>query len=131
DLPEGFDKRNVHPITVAELLYIAIYPVAGKCPTSGTRYPVAGVGSIYPSYIYLRSTTRAVVRAPLNDRWEVDSDGAIAMEFPILGLPFVDTASPHIVRLQGLTADFDGDMMTYTTVYSQNAREEVERFFHT
>lgn len=105
ELPEGFDKKAVRPITFTELLYLALYAVAGEYPIYSVRYPVAGVGSIYPSFIYLRSTTRAETRAPLNDQWEIDESLPTAMEYPILGLPFVDTASPNIVRLDGLTAD--------------------------
>lgn len=103
ELPEGFDKQYAAPITYAELFYLAIFQRVKKTPCFVTRYPVTGYGSIYPSYIYLKTTTKSSVVEVLGPSWE--STGVIANEFPMKGIPFVNSMSPNEKNLTRLTAD--------------------------
>lgn len=124
-LPEDRSAEHCTPITMAELLYAAIYEVAHTYPALITRYPITGMNSIYPCWVSLRSTVNAEERKPLNtDTWEVDSTRSVAYQFPILGSSFYNSLSPHPSRIQGLGADYDGDMCSLTILYSDEARAE-------
>jgi len=91
DVPEGRDKKDVTPITYAELLYTHVFKDSDKVPCFVTRYPITGYGSIYPSYCYLKTTVKSEIRTQLNDNWEVTDNKA--NEFPIRGYSFYNTVS--------------------------------------
>lgn len=138
ELPDGFYKKYVRPITLAELLYFTIYPIVGNYPVLTTRYPVSGADSIYPSFIYLRTTTKVEERLPLNDQWEVyltkeegNETSYPALEYPVIGQPFFDTFSVSLSKLGGLGGDYDGDTVSTIGVYSKNAMEEIKRHLET
>lgn len=130
-LPEGRLKEHCTPLTLTELLYAAIYEVANEYPVFVTRYPITGIGSIYPSYVHLHSTLKAEERKPLNtDTWEVDPNHKIAYEFPVLNSGFCNSMSPHTSKLVRLTADFDGDTGSGNIAYTDEAKVELKRFFN-
>lgn len=106
ELPEGWDKQYVHPITYAELFYLAVYKIAPKIPGFITRYPITGMGSIYPSMNYLKTTIKGVVRYKLDDDWNATDD--VAPEFPVIGDYFFDALSPASQHLGRLGGDYDG-----------------------
>lgn len=103
DLPDGFDKKKVSPVTFAELIYLSIYEYAPDIPAFVTRYPITGYGSIYPSYVYLKTTVKSDIKYELDDQWQKVAKPM--PEFPIRGLQFYNTMSPHYSHLQRLTAD--------------------------
>lgn len=105
-LPEGRDPKDCTPITIAELLYCSIYAIANSYPIFVTRYPIAGIGSVYPSLVHMKSTVRSETRVELDtDTWEPIGEKNVAYEFPIQGSSFYNSLSPHSSRLSGLTAD--------------------------
>lgn len=128
ELPVGRSPDHVYPLTFCELVYLSGYRVWNKYPATVTRYPVTGVGSIYPTMLYVRTTTVAERRRELGPNWETLDDDHIAMEFPIPG-PYMKSMSPHPTRLAKLGADFDGDMMNCNVVYSDEAVNEVKEYF--
>ncbi len=102
ELPEGYDPKNVHPITYAELFYLSVFQIAPTIPGTITRYPITGFGSIYPSYCYLKTTITGLVMAELDDEWK--ATGVVAPEYPKLHDYFFDALSPasqHLGRLGG------------------------------
>ena len=103
EIPDGFDKKYVSPITYAELFYLAIFERIKKIPGFVTRYPVIGFGGIYPSYVYLKTTTRSQILKELDEFWQ-ETD-RVANEFPIKGQPFVNSLSPATNKLANLGAD--------------------------
>lgn len=111
DLPKDFDKSKVRPLTYIELIYITIYPVANEYPILATRYPISGADSVYPSFIYLKSTTNSTKRFPLDDNWEVmnkrnkDYETYPALEYPDSKQPFFDTFSVSFSKLGGVGGD--------------------------
>ena len=132
ELPQGFSKDNVHPITLIEMLYLCGYNKWSKYFTDVVRYPIESDDSTYPSRIYVRSTTVGEVRTELNDSWEPMGDEFTANEFPKFGLEsFHDSESPHPSRLSGLGADFDGDTGSATSAMSDEAVAETERYLGT
>ena len=124
ELPEGFDKKYLSPITYAELFYLAIFEKIKHIPAFLTRYPITGYGSIYPCWIYMKTTTRSQCLKVLGPDWKETE--SVANEFPIKGVPFVNSMSPGISHLTRLTADFDGDVCSLTAVMSDEGIDEIK-----
>lgn len=108
ELPEGRSKKDVAPITLAELLYIAVYAEAEESVGFVTRYPVTLFGSTYPCRFYLRSTIQDETRRALGYDWEPDPYAPVAKSFPIKDIPFFNSMSPSTSHLPRLSGDFDG-----------------------
>lgn len=115
DLPKGYSRDDVSPITWVELFYVAGYRHWNTYPMMFTRYPVAGLGSTVPGLIYCKTTTTGDWRFELDDDWQIKEfpdDGLMksALEYPIREISdFMETASISVSRIAGLAADFDGD----------------------
>lgn len=102
ELPEGFDRSKVKPLTLTELLYVSVYEVSKTIPAFITRYPITGLGSIYPSMTHLKTTIPDLVLEELNETWQ--PSGKIAPHFPIPEKPFFNSMAPsgsHLGRLGG------------------------------
>ena len=128
EVPAGRDRAHVSPLTLCELLYLSTYRELNKFPLFITRYPVTGVGSIYPSKIYTRTTIRSEVRRELDSQWLPMDDTHVAYEFPIPGDAFVNSVVPHSAKLGKLGADFDGDTVSANATYSDEAVKEVDTY---
>lgn len=112
DLPEGFSRDNVQPITRIELLYLSMAERWKDYVVSVTRFPVTGDGSVYPSVPYVKTTMLTDSRVPLDDNWEPIKDpNLILPEYPrlrgmeVADIQYVDTMAPHTSRHAGLGAD--------------------------
>lgn len=125
ELPEGFDKKHVKPITYAELFYLAVFKDTKKRHCMTARYPVINYGSIYPSTIYLRTTMKSESLEELDDQWQ--GTGVKFNEFPIPGVAFFNSMSPAIIHLGRAGADHDGDTMNYEVLMTVDANEEIDR----
>jgi hypothetical protein len=128
DLPDGFDPAKLKPITFAELLYISTYKDSEKVPAFVTRYPVSGFGSIYPCYIYLKTTIKSHVLQELDANWQ--PSGNVAQEFPVAGDQFYNSMSVSISNLARLAADHDGDLCSLICVLTDEAQEEVRELLN-
>jgi hypothetical protein len=128
DLPEGYDKAHVMPLTFCELLYLSVYKKASEIPCFITRYPITGYGSTYPSYVYLKSTVRTEVRKELNAQFV--PTGAVAYEFPLRGETFMNSLSPHQSHLGRLGADHDGDRGAFNCVVTEEAKANAKRLLN-
>jgi len=125
DLPEAEMAKYVTPITFCELLYLSLYKDSHTVPGFVTRYPITGYGSIYPSLSHLKTTMPFEVRTELDDNWQPTD--SIAKNFPIAGASFFDTLAPNLCHLGRLGLDFDGDVISYICVVSEEAKAEVHR----
>ncbi len=125
ELPEGWDKSFVRPITYAELLYLSVYKTAHETPIFMTRYPVINYGGIYPSYCFLKTTINFQTLKELGDDWK--ETGQTALQFPITGEQFMNSLCPAFIHLGRSGADFDGDTMSGNTVYTDEAKAEVRK----
>lgn len=129
-LPDGFDKDNVKPITYSEFFYYFASEMWDETPIYVTRYPITGDGSIYPSLIYTMTTMPAEELVRLNDVWEIDTESYRYKQFPTLGeVSWFETMSPHPSRLSGLGGDHDGDTASGNAVFSKEGKAEVQRYF--
>lgn len=130
ELPEGFDKGNVKPITYSEFYYYFCAEMWDSTPMYVTRYPITGDGSIYPSMVYAMTTLPAKQLVRLNDVWEITNDAYHYKQFPTLGeVSWVETMAPNPRMLGGLGGDHDGDTASGNAVFSKEGKEEIQAFF--
>lgn len=110
ELPEGFSRADVYPLTYCEMFYLSTLKQLGNLAMFATRFPVAGVGSSSPSIPYIKNTMRSEMRRELGEDWqELEGDEHLAVEFPIFNgdkAVFFDTMAIHPSRLAGAAADF-------------------------
>jgi hypothetical protein len=130
-LPASRLKEHVRPLTLTDLFYLSVYRHFNKYPIFVTRYPVTGIGSIYPSKTHLRVTVEYEERRMLDESWIDAGDDNVAYEFPVQGSAFVNSMIPHSSHLKKLNADFDGDTSSGNIAYSDEAIAEAANFFKT
>ena len=124
ELQEGESKDAVRPITLGEFLYISTFKVINKYPGFLTRYPVAGLGSIYPSKIYTKTTVVGRRLTVIDETGE----GCLVQEYPVVAGRWFNSLSPHPTRLAGLAADFDGDTASLNIAYSDESIKEIKDY---
>lgn len=127
DLPEGFDRKNVSPITYAQLLYTSVYPNHWEIPSTLTRYPISGYGSIYPSYVYLCTTMVGYEMNYLADDWVTPLFKV--NEFP-KGDEFLNSMVISPVHNARAGADYDGDMMSFIAILSKDGQSEIKKIMN-
>ena len=100
NMDENLNKKYLRPITYIELFYISIYDIRDKYPGFVTRYPVANLGGIYPTKIYVKTTV------PSRDvEITFDNKTYIMHEYPILKEEFFNSMSVHNSKIGNLDAD--------------------------
>lgn len=122
ELPDGYDRKNVKPISMAELLYLSVFQESAEIPCFFTRYPITGYGSVYPSYVYLRTTVLAESVKLLGPNWE---EIGVCHQFPIRGEAYYNSMSPSSSHLGRLGADHDGDACSLICMISEDSKEEI------
>lgn len=128
DLPEGYDKSKVEPVSLAEIVYMSLFHLNGEIPGLITRYPVQGYGGIYPAFIKFTTTFKVEMLEELDNNWQ--PTGNVATNFPIRGLDFFNTTSVHPSHLGRLGADFDGDTISVTPILADDVKEEIKGLFN-
>lgn len=122
------DKKHIHPITWVEMVYLMGYKDWNTYPMVSSRYPIAGSGSIYPSYVYVKTTVLSESRYEAHDDGKPNEENR-AIVYPILDNPtFIDSIAVSPSRLAGMGADFDGDMVSGNVLYSEDARREIAKY---
>lgn len=130
ELPEGFDKTKVTPATLADILHLSTYEAFKTSCGTVTRYPITGEGSIYPTMHKVRTTTVSYVKTPLNELWEpVEDQLCYNFHKRTHDAEWIDSLTPHITRLSGLDADFDGDKDNAPSVNTVEAKNEIKNHF--
>lgn len=124
ELPEGFERKHVQPVSFAELIYSQTYQTENNVAMVNTRFPVTGFGSIYPTEPFLKVTSHTVSLKPLDDNWQIDDSLPIMREFPMREETFIDTMMPSSDKLALAGADFDGDKMTGNGLYLKESVAE-------
>ena len=131
DLPVGWDKRYVRPLTYIDFFYLVGKDKWYELRATTTRYPVAGKGSIYPVKVYVKTTTTGKTLKEYQQGVWVE--GSVAREFPYIPegtVPsYYNSQSPHPGRLAGAAADFDGDQQSLIILYSDESLEEINQYF--
>lgn len=132
-IPEEFATSDYHPLTLAELVYLSCWKEWHRLPMMVTRYPVTGVGSIYPSFPFVKTTSPAKGRYEIQEDWSWDQQNpdTHVPEFPNYGVhTYIESMVPHPSRIGGMGADFDGDMCSCNVLYSDDAIKEVTDYLN-
>lgn len=130
ELPSHLSRSNVKPLTWVEMFYISVYSQSKKVANYVTRYPVTGTDSIYPSFIYLRTTLKVDVLQKLDNAWKPTEPNDLAICMPIIGEKYFESMSAHINKYAGLGADNDGDKTNLNCVVSKEAIEEAKNYLN-
>lgn len=128
ELPVGVPKEAVRPITYIDIMYTSIARSHDLNPCLITRYPITGIGSIYPSRARILTTAKS---DNLTYQPEANDDllkGNYAHYPNVVNPEYVDSLQPHPSRLAGLGADFDGDKGSCNFLYTDEAKLEVTNF---
>lgn len=126
DLPEGWDKSKVKPITLVEFLYFSTYQDYKDKGVIVSRYPVGGIDSVYPSTLYVKSTIKDEVLEELDSQWKPLGSHYIATSSPTLNKPaFLESMNVSNLRLTGLGGDFDGDLCSGVSSYSNEGLKNI------
>jgi hypothetical protein len=126
EVPEGFSVQDCHPITYQEMFYIAVGDDYKNHPGFFTRYPITGAGSIYPSYIYLRTTINAEA-VDLVDKHNPNIVLYRLIQYPKLNENYFDTIAVSPIHMARLGLDFDGDTMSFTAMFSDESVNEIKK----
>ena len=122
------DQSKVRPLTYAELIYTATYQASKGKSGTVTRYPVTDEQSIFPGKVHLVSTAPGRIIKLMTS---IETGQYILMpEYPILGKGFLDAVMFHPSKRAGLSADFDGDTISFIPIFSKEANEECDRYYH-
>lgn len=107
EVPEKYDKSKVRPMTWTELYYLHAKDLVERTRGFVTRYPITGLGSIYATEVYMKTTVTGYVLQELGNGWE--PNGNEALEFPgtTEKLAFFGSMAVHPGNLSLLGADFD------------------------
>lgn len=114
ELPEGYDRKLVKPITWGELLFVSCHEIQNRAMVWVTRYPILTDGSTYPSTFKLKTTA--------DSESLVDGKtGRMLYEFPAVDRVWFDSAQVHVSRVKDLGADYDGDKCSFNFITSKEA----------
>ena len=128
ELTKEIDIKKLKPITYAELFYLSIADeaIAKKFPALTSRYPTSGQGGIYPTKLFVRTTSKAET-VKLVENLLMPENYKTIYEYPIIGETYINTFSFHSTRIGALAADFDGDKGTLTALLTDDSIAEVNK----
>ena len=122
------DASKIRPLSYVEMVYIATYFASRNRYGTCTRYPITDEGSIFVAKTHLTSTAPARV---VNWITNIETDESVELpEYPIVGNSFIDAVMFHPSRRAGLSADYDGDTVSWIPIMSDEANEECEKYTH-
>lgn len=129
DLPKGKDKKLVKPITYMEFFYLSCFKVIGEQISQQTRYPIIGIGSIFPAQINLITVEGAGVRT-IRDPYDW-SEKDICYSYPTRRdtQDFFDAMSVDPSKEAGLDSDHDGDQLNSNSVCAEDSKAQVAELF--
>lgn len=121
------DPHKLRPLSYAEMLYVATYQASLNRSGTVTRYPVTDEQSIFPARTHLISTSPSrVVKFVSN----VETGGGVQLpEYPVIGAGFLDAFMFHPSKRAGLSADFDGDTVSWIPILGDEANAECEKYY--
>lgn len=129
DLPEGKDRKFVKPITYMEFFYLSCYEAISQQMTQQTRYPIIGIGSIFPAAVNLLTVEGAESRVVRNVHdW---SEKGVCHHYPHrqAEYDYFDAMSVDPSREAGLDSDHDGDQLNSNSVCAEDSKEQVHELF--
>ena len=124
ELPPDRNKKFVTPLTYIELLYISCQRILLDQLNQQTRYPITGLGSIYPSEINLLTIAGATGRNLLDEYWEV-ADTCTRYPHKTEHPSYFDAMAVDPSKEAGLGSDHDGDALSAIAVNGEDSKQEA------
>ncbi|UQT02691.1 putative DNA-directed RNA polymerase beta subunit [Serratia phage vB_SmaM-Sureiya] len=129
DLPESFDKKKVRPVTYTQFFYMQCVKAIEKKMLQVTRYPITGIGSIYPSRVFVMPTNSTSSKRTL-----LDIDGSPLDTYNYFpewtkNPSYFDGMSIANIRLGLAGGDFDGDALSANSIMAEDSIAEIESLF--
>lgn len=128
DLPEGRDRKYVTPMTYVEMFYIFCARPIMESMIQQTRYPIIGIGSIYPSEVNLKTIQGAKRRVILTSYGE-PIDTLLHYPHKTDNPDFFDSLSVDPTKVKNLDADHDGDAMGSNGICGEDSKAEIRELF--
>lgn len=129
-LPNNISTVLKRPMTITDILYIACVETCEKRHIMVSRYPVGTDKGIYFNKIRVRSTIKCV-NVIFNGKeypYYPDIDDKILTEK--VGIQFIDTIVLSNSHLDGMGADYDGDILSIRGLWSDEANMEAEQIMN-
>lgn len=128
DLPEGKDRKKVKPITYFELYYLSCFKTISEQYSQQTRYPITGIGSIFPAEVNLVTVQGAKPRNVVDTEWNVIGR---CPSFPEMQarMDYFDAMSIDPSREQGAGSDHDGDQLNSNSICAEDSKSEIAALF--
>lgn len=129
DLPDDKSRKNVRPMTYMELFYLSCHEVISQQMTQQTRYPIIGIGSIFPAKVNLLTTAGASKRTVRNAMGWTEME--VCNRYPARedNPDYFDAMSVDPSREAGLDSDHDGDQLNSNSVCAEDSKEQVHDLF--
>lgn len=129
DLPETFDRKKVRPVTYTQFFYMQCVKAIEKKMLQVTRYPITGIGSIYPSRVFVMPTNSTSSKRTL-----LDIDGSPLDTYNYFpewtkNPSYFDGMSIANIRLGLAGGDFDGDALSANSIMAEDSIAEIESLF--
>lgn len=130
DIPAGWDRKKVTPMTLGDLLYVACYPQYIDKYGTMTRYPITEDGSVFPTRYIVTTTVKSNLKYQLDDNWEPSTE---FRNFPDRSKDaiWLNALSPHLSRLDGSGGDFDGDQYTSPFLVLEDSVDAIKNYYNT
>lgn len=130
DLPEKFNKKFVKPVTYTQFFYMECVKAIETKMLQVTRYPITGIGSIFPSRVFVMPTNSTSEKRNL-----VDIEGNKVGEYHYFPRhtdkpSYFDGMSISNIRLGLSGADFDGDQLSANSIMAMDSILEIEELFN-
>lgn len=122
--------KKFKPLNWCQLFYMIAYQTVRDKIIYITRYPIEDYNNTYPSEMSIMPCTKTV---------SLQIDDILYPKFPNLPLMeevtenelehfFIDTFSLHPAYKQALNADFDGDMISVISIYTEEANRDAKKY---
>lgn len=129
DLPSGYDKKLVKPVTYTQFFYMQCANAIETKMLQITRYPITGIGSIYPSRVFVLPTYSTSSKRKL-----LEIDGSEKGEYNYFPAwsenpSYFDGMTIANIRLELAGGDFDGDALSANSIMAEDSIREIEDVF--
>ena len=124
-----FNKELNRNFTKIDLLYIIAMQIQKWAHVYITRYPLTGYQSIFPSKIYVITTSDTIPEMKLADKILKDYPLVIP-DYPVEEGKFRDSTVFNPSYCEAMGADFDGDTVSIRGLFTQEANIEAEKLIY-
>lgn len=123
-------KELNRPLTITDVLYLACVDTCEKRHVMISRYPVGTDKGITFSKLRVQSTTNHIHVIYNGKHYPYYPDIDLSIEHDNVGIQFIDTLVISNSHLDGMGADYDGDVLSARGIWSDEANIEAEQIMN-